>query len=565
MSNAGGPYAGTVGVAVAFNGSGSTDPQNEALTYAWNFGDNATGSGANPTHNYTAPGTYTVTLTVTNTSSLSASTATTATIAAAPPVANAGGPYTGIIGTSLTFNGASSTDPQGESLTYAWNFGDGATGAGARSTHVYTVVGTYTVSLTVTNSSNLANTAAGTATVTSPMTATLASVGPNTSNVATTAANYGATTIETLAYGNPYRIRTSGTVTAVQFNYHPGTSASHIYIRFWTQNGDNVNNFDLNCSTEDLLTDALVDGINTVTLASSCPVTAGDFWSVYVVNASGSPLDTYSDAYANSFADTSGFAQTPALNHVFQTTNTSGANLPAILNLYENRYPLLVAIGDSEQDGFPAMSDYFEKSGYSSPIYVSTALENQYPNYVAQQQGWTMADLSEAGTISTAFLYVLQTYVVPLHPEVVLVGLTRNDLIDGVPFSTTMSNFSAIISAAASATPPITVVMTSVNTYYGATTADSEALDQMNTLSSLCVQPACLWVDERPFLNQYQPGGPAGNLWNIQPELYFGDGVHFNAQGQQIRATLTVNALRKANFLAAPLVRTSAPTTPSPQ
>jgi hypothetical protein len=36
-----------------------------------------------------------------------------------PPSANAGGPYTGTVGAAVTFNGAASTDPQGETLTYA--------------------------------------------------------------------------------------------------------------------------------------------------------------------------------------------------------------------------------------------------------------------------------------------------------------------------------------------------------------------------------------------------------------------------------------------------------------
>ncbi len=54
--------SGSLGVAV--NGSGSTDPDNDPLTYAWNFGDGATGTGATATHTYAAGGTYTIGLTV---------------------------------------------------------------------------------------------------------------------------------------------------------------------------------------------------------------------------------------------------------------------------------------------------------------------------------------------------------------------------------------------------------------------------------------------------------------------------------------------------------------------
>jgi PKD repeat protein len=64
-----------------------------------------------------------------------------------PPVAYAGGPYTGTAATPVSFSGAASSDPQSETLTYAWNFGDGGTGTGVSPSHTYTAGGTYTVSL----------------------------------------------------------------------------------------------------------------------------------------------------------------------------------------------------------------------------------------------------------------------------------------------------------------------------------------------------------------------------------------------------------------------------------
>ncbi|PYO39628.1 MAG: hypothetical protein DMD29_08270 [Gemmatimonadetes bacterium] len=68
-----------------------------------------------------------------------------------PPVANAGGPYTGLEGAAVNFDGsASATNPPGGALTYAWAFGDGATAAGATPSHTYADNGSYTVTLTVT-------------------------------------------------------------------------------------------------------------------------------------------------------------------------------------------------------------------------------------------------------------------------------------------------------------------------------------------------------------------------------------------------------------------------------
>jgi len=68
-----------------------------------------------------------------------------------PPVAEAGGPYTGFIGQSVSFDGSSSNDSDGVIVTYSWSFGDGTTGAGVQVSHSYSNAGVYTVTLTVTD------------------------------------------------------------------------------------------------------------------------------------------------------------------------------------------------------------------------------------------------------------------------------------------------------------------------------------------------------------------------------------------------------------------------------
>jgi PKD repeat protein len=78
-ADANGPYSGTIGNPVAFDGTGSSDPDGDALTYAWDFGDASTGSGATTSHTYAAAGVYTVTLTVSD-GTLSDSDTSTATI-----------------------------------------------------------------------------------------------------------------------------------------------------------------------------------------------------------------------------------------------------------------------------------------------------------------------------------------------------------------------------------------------------------------------------------------------------------------------------------------------------
>jgi PKD repeat protein len=68
-----------------------------------------------------------------------------------PPVAVAGGPYSGGTGLEIQFNGTGSSDPDGNNLTYAWDFGDGGTATGATPTHAYAFANNYLATLTVTD------------------------------------------------------------------------------------------------------------------------------------------------------------------------------------------------------------------------------------------------------------------------------------------------------------------------------------------------------------------------------------------------------------------------------
>src|SRR5882672_5808953 len=69
----------------------------------------------------------------------------------AQPHANAGGPYSGIVNSPVSFDGTGSSDPDGDALTYAWDFGDGHTCLGATPMHVYPAPGIYNIILRVTD------------------------------------------------------------------------------------------------------------------------------------------------------------------------------------------------------------------------------------------------------------------------------------------------------------------------------------------------------------------------------------------------------------------------------
>jgi subtilisin family serine protease/PKD repeat protein len=159
VANINGPYTATEDQAKTFSGAGSTDEEGSALTYKWNFGDGVTTTTATSTvnHTYLQGGNYTLTLIVNDglLDSVLASTNVSVTAVNDKPVANAGADQIGNVQDTLTFNGSGSSDEEGALASYSWNFGDNSTANGVNSTHTFNAVGTFTVTLTVTDSGGL--------------------------------------------------------------------------------------------------------------------------------------------------------------------------------------------------------------------------------------------------------------------------------------------------------------------------------------------------------------------------------------------------------------------------
>jgi hypothetical protein len=176
-ANAGGPYIGTEDVAILFDGSASSDPDGDALSYDWDFGDGTVGTGVSVTHAYAYGGAFTVSLTVDDARGGMDSSSTTVTVAEVndPPVADPSGPYYSTVGEPLTFDGSASFDPDNQdgtlandqTLAYLWDFGDGATGTSITYSHAYSVEGDYPVVLYVSDGA-VSDTAATTASVGPP-------------------------------------------------------------------------------------------------------------------------------------------------------------------------------------------------------------------------------------------------------------------------------------------------------------------------------------------------------------------------------------------------------------
>ena len=158
--DAGGPYSGAVGELIQFDGSGTFDADGDSMIYLWTFGDGTPPQFPSqfPTtsHAYQAAGLYTAMLSVTdgvNTPEIVTVLVEIGTSSNSPPTADAGGPYSGNAGAAVQFSAAGSFDPEGDTLTYSWDFGDGGSptspSQNATATHTYQSGGTFTAVVSV--------------------------------------------------------------------------------------------------------------------------------------------------------------------------------------------------------------------------------------------------------------------------------------------------------------------------------------------------------------------------------------------------------------------------------
>jgi len=112
------PTSGAAPLTVNFNGSASSDPEGQALTYTWTFGDGSTSRDANPTHTYTAGGTYNVTLVVKDSAGASSPAATTQiNVNNSKPVLNISAPAANLtynVGDVIAFSGSASDAEDGD-------------------------------------------------------------------------------------------------------------------------------------------------------------------------------------------------------------------------------------------------------------------------------------------------------------------------------------------------------------------------------------------------------------------------------------------------------------------
>ncbi len=134
-----------------FNASASIDNDGDTLSYTWDFGDGETASGKKVSYKYSKGGLYKAILNVNDGTRTGCSIASDAIVVDVNSAPRAEVASDGVmcIGESIEFDGHQSSDADGDVLSYAWDFGDGATADGVNAKHTYEKGGLYKAELFV--------------------------------------------------------------------------------------------------------------------------------------------------------------------------------------------------------------------------------------------------------------------------------------------------------------------------------------------------------------------------------------------------------------------------------
>jgi PKD repeat protein len=144
------PSTGSLITIFEFNASSSSDPDNNHLSFAWDFGDGATAQGKRVTHKYKEIGTMNVQLTASDGGGTSVVTRQLEVLKNSPPVISfkVRPGLKGDTNTNFEFDGSATKDPDGRVTDYIWDFGDGSRKKhGAIVNHQYDKKGNYSVTL----------------------------------------------------------------------------------------------------------------------------------------------------------------------------------------------------------------------------------------------------------------------------------------------------------------------------------------------------------------------------------------------------------------------------------
>jgi PKD repeat protein len=140
-----------VGDVVSFDATNSSDKDGEITSYHWDFGDGEETLGKTAIHIYDDFGVFNVTLTVTDDLGKKSIYVQTIVVNGLPRAVIGAEPEVQYIEDAILFTADHSTDPDGNLASFSWDFGDGNRSTQPNPEHTYGDVGSYLVTLTVTD------------------------------------------------------------------------------------------------------------------------------------------------------------------------------------------------------------------------------------------------------------------------------------------------------------------------------------------------------------------------------------------------------------------------------
>ena len=153
------PNSGIIPFIVSLSAT-ATDPDGTIASYQWLFPDGTTATGATASLSITTPGVHVVGLTVTDNDNAQAMAQVTLTGRQpnmSPTASFSYLPQTGNAPLTVSFDGSSSSDPDGTIASYQWLFSDGERLSGETVQRIFNMAGTYRVALKVTDNAGLSH------------------------------------------------------------------------------------------------------------------------------------------------------------------------------------------------------------------------------------------------------------------------------------------------------------------------------------------------------------------------------------------------------------------------
>ncbi|MFK7913039.1 MAG: PKD domain-containing protein [Pseudomonadales bacterium] len=395
----------SVGTRVQMNGTGSMDPNDDSLTYAWLLNSKPSGSSAVLNRsNIVAPrftadqaGTYVLRLTVNDgsQSSVEDSVVITASSGNSAPVADAGSNVSAEVGGLITLDGRNSSDADGDSLSYQWSLSNRPSGSTAvlssptnsRPSLSIDVAGTYVASLVVSDGQLSSAADAVTITAASGNRAPNANAGANqtVATGATVTLNGTASSDadgDSLGYSWTLTSRPSGSAAAL---INPTSDTP----RFTT---DRAGTYVARLIVNDGQVDSAADTVNIIsTSGNAAPVAnAGndrtvDVGSLVQLSASGSN-DPDGDSLTYSWSITS----RPSGSSAALNSTTSGS--PRFTADVSGSYSVRLVVNDGSLSSSPDTINITANSGNNLPVADAGSNQSVTTGQLVQLNGGNSSD-----------------------------------------------------------------------------------------------------------------------------------------------------------------------------